>query len=546
MRVASNMPALPAGLVRRLAELFPSLHIVGAKVLGADVEGAHDDTSKGVGYGRPLKVSLEGEGRERVTVVLHVANADDFGHDRRADRAAAQVLAFDTFGLVPHHTRALDVGAVRDDGTLLSLAQAGEFYLLTTWAEGDVYASDLRRIATTGDVTPLDLGRLDALLSAMHELHQQPGSRPGAYTRALRDLVGSGEGIAGLVDGYPAGVPSAPPARLEALERACLGWRQRLKARHERLRRTHGDLHPFNIVFAPGDATPQLLDTSRGSEGDPADDVACLAVNFVFFGLSHAAAWHRGLGVLWRRFWEDVLATYDDGLLEVLAPWLTWRLLVLANPVWYPNVTAQERDRLLGLAERALTARRFDPAWADELMSAMPTPHEPAGGVVVWFTGLPSSGKTSLARRTASALAPRACVVLDGDELRECLVPTPGYDEAARANFYETLARLAATLARQGQVVLVAATAHRRAFRDRARALSPRLIEVFVDTPLMECARRDAKGLYASGATHLPGLHEAFEAPISPELTVSPQSENAERAVAELINASSSGLSGTP
>ncbi|MDP3238122.1 MAG: adenylyl-sulfate kinase [Myxococcales bacterium] len=536
---------IPAGLVRRLAELFPQLHIVDAKVLGADVEaGAHDDTSKGVGYGRPLKVSLEGEGQERVTVVLHVANADDFGHDRRADRAAAQVLAFDTFGLVPHHTRALDVGAVRADGSLLSLAGAGEFYLLTTWAEGEVYASDLRRVATTGAVTPLDLARLEALVSVMKALHQQPGSHAGAYTRALRDLVGSGEGIAGLVDGYPAGVPSAPAERLEALEQACLGWRQRLKARHQRLRRTHGDLHPFNIVFAPGDATPQLLDTSRGSEGDPADDVACLAVNFLFFGLSHAATWRQGLGVLWRRFWE--LATPDDELLEVLAPWLTWRLLVLANPVWYPNVTADERDRLLGLAERALTARRFDLGWADELMSATPTRHEVTEGVVVWFTGLPSSGKSTLARRTASALAPRTCVVLDGDELRECLVPTPGYDDASRADFYETLVRLAATLAKQGHVVLVAATAHRRAFRERARALSPRLLEVFVDTPLAECARRDAKGLYASQTAHLPGLQESFEAPLTAELTVRPADVSPERTVAELISASSSVPNRTP
>lgn len=532
MTSAPEPTALPAGLARRLGELFPHLHVVEVRALGVDA-GAHD-TSKGVGYGRPLKVSLEGDASQRLTVVLHVANTDDFGHDRRADRAAAQVLAFDTFGLVPHHTRALDVGAVRPDGTLLSLAEAGEFYLLTTWAEGDVYASDLRRLATTGVVTALDLSRLDALLSVMNELHRQPGSHAGAYTRALRDLVGSGEGIAGLVDGYAPGVPSAPRERLEALERACLDWRQRLKGRHERLRRTHGDLHPFNIVFAPGDATPQLLDTSRGSEGDPADDVACLAVNFLFFGLSRPDTWREGLGLLWRRFWEGARRSHGDELLEVLAPWLTWRLLVLANPVWYPNVTANERDRLLGFAERALSARRFDPAWADALMTSTPM-RRASDGIVVWMTGLPSSGKSTLARTTARALAPQACVVLDGDEVRDCLVPTPGYDDASRESFYDTLARLAATLARQGHVVVVAATAHRRAFRERARTLSPRFLEVFVDTPLAECARRDAKGLYASGTSHLPGLQEAFEAPLAPDVTVRPGDAEPERAVAELI-----------
>jgi len=531
--------ALPSGLVQRLGELFPQLRVVAVQALGID--GATDDeTAKTLGYGRPLKLSLEGADGERMTVVLHVANADQFGHDRRADRAAGQLLAFDTFGLIPNHTRALDVGAVQRDGTLASLQEAGEFYLLTTWAEGEVYATDLRRLAATGAATALDLARLDALVKVMGELHQRPGTHAVAYTRAIRDLVGSGEGIAGLVDGYPPDVEGAPRSRLDALERSCLAWRHRLKGRSERLRRTHGDLHPFNIVFAEGASTPQLLDTSRGSEGDPADDVACLAVNFVFFGLSRPETWEGGLGRLWRRFWEGVRATHDEALLEVLAPWLAWRLLVLANPRWYANVTGAERDRLLTLAERALSAPRFDPAWGDELVLAPGSPERSRQlGRVVWFTGLPSSGKSTLARRTAAALAPQACVVLDGDEVRECLSPPPGYDDTSRDQFYETLAKLAATLASQGQVVLVAATAHRRAYRDRARALSPGLLEVFVDTPLSECARRDAKGLYASPPSQLPGVGASYEAPLAPDLVVRPGDGAPEERVARLISASS-------
>ena len=117
-------------------------------------------------------------------------------------------------------------------------------------------------------------------------------------------------------------------------------------------------------------------------------------------------------------------------------------------------------------------------------------------GVVVWFTGLPSSGKTTLAGRVARALAAagRAHCVLDGDAVRAALVPPPGYDAASRAAFYATLARLAALLARQGLVVLVPATAHRRAFRDDARALAPRFVEVFVSTDVDTCrAATDAR-----------------------------------------------------
>jgi len=148
-------------------------------------------------------------------------------------------------------------------------------------------------------------------------------------------------------------------------------------------------------------------------------------------------------------------------------------------------------------------------------------------GVVVWITGLPSSGKSTLARRCNDALRARGALacVLDGDEVRASLVPPHGYSELERAQFYESLANLAALLARQGLIVVVPATAHRRAFRERARVLTPAFLEVWLATPLHECERRDAKGLYAkarSGALPgVPGIDEAFEEPLAPALVVS-------------------------
>jgi len=87
------------------------------------------------------------------------------------------------------------------------------------------------------------------------------------------------------------------------------------------------------------------------------------------------------------------------------------------------------------------------------------------GGAVVWLTGLPSSGKTTLAHAVHRALraAGRPSCLLDGDEVREAVHPASGYGPDARADQYATLADLAALLARQGLVVIVAATAHRRA-----------------------------------------------------------------------------------
>jgi adenylylsulfate kinase len=158
-------------------------------------------------------------------------------------------------------------------------------------------------------------------------------------------------------------------------------------------------------------------------------------------------------------------------------------------------------------------------------------------GILVWFTGLPSSGKTTLANRVAGALAAagRAHCVLDGDAVRAAMVPSPGYDPASRADFYATLARLAALLAGQGLIVLVPATAHRRVFREKARALAPRFVEVFVSTGIDV-----AMGLYhasrAGGLAGLPGAEVEYEAPEAPDVVARGDGEDQE-ALARLLEA---------
>lgn len=151
-------------------------------------------------------------------------------------------------------------------------------------------------------------------------------------------------------------------------------------------------------------------------------------------------------------------------------------------------------------------------------------------GLVVWLTGLPSSGKSTLAREVHGRAGPGA-LLLDGDDVRAALRPPPGHDEAGRDAFYETLARLAALAASQGLTVLVPATAHREAFRARARTLAPRFMEVFVDTPVAECERRDAKGLYARARrgeiADFPGVQLVFEPPADAEVRVGPDDRDA-------------------
>jgi adenylylsulfate kinase len=145
-------------------------------------------------------------------------------------------------------------------------------------------------------------------------------------------------------------------------------------------------------------------------------------------------------------------------------------------------------------------------------------------GVLIWITGMPSSGKSTFAARLFEQLTVLGAPVctLDSDRVRECLVPTPGYDEDGRAQFYETLARLGAMLASQGLLVLVPATANRQSFRDNARRRVPRFLEVYLDVSAEECEARDSKGLYArsraGSVSALPGPGATYEAPLHPDV----------------------------
>jgi adenylylsulfate kinase len=145
---------------------------------------------------------------------------------------------------------------------------------------------------------------------------------------------------------------------------------------------------------------------------------------------------------------------------------------------------------------------------------------------IAWFTGLPSSGKSTLARRVQDRLAAsgRASVLLDGDELREVL-GAEAYAPEDRERFYRTIAALAALVANQGLIVLVSATAPAREHRDRARAAlndGGMFVEVWVKTPLAVCEERDPKGLYARArrgeANDLPGIGVTYEPPLNPEV----------------------------
>jgi adenylylsulfate kinase len=152
-------------------------------------------------------------------------------------------------------------------------------------------------------------------------------------------------------------------------------------------------------------------------------------------------------------------------------------------------------------------------------------------GFAIWITGLPSSGKSSLARELARILNEQGLspAVLESDALRSILTPKPTYSPEERDRFYLQMAQIGEMLCHEGIPVIFDATANRREYRDRARSRISSFLEVLVDCPLELCKKRDPKGIYAAAdqgkAKSVPGVQAPFEPPLKPDIIVDGREE---------------------
>lgn len=325
--------------------------------LGGGSEGAA--ALKGFGYGRPVRINYLDDGQVKA-VVLRRVNRNGFGREYASDRAGEVWRDFHTFNELPYHIQVEDMVMIDEDGRLHSIAQAQELLLLTDYASGRPYAEDLMRIGQEGRCDPLDVERAKSLATYLADIHTVKHDDPLIWRRRLRDLIGHGEGIMGLTDSYPADESVIAASELRAIEEAANRWRWQLKPLAHRLSQVHGDFHPFNILFTEG-TDFILLDRSRGVWGEPADDVSCLVINFLFFSLQWDGRLSGCFEELYTTFWESYLGhNADEELLSVIAPWFAWRALVLASPQWYPTLTVDTRNKLFNFARGVMADTVFN------------------------------------------------------------------------------------------------------------------------------------------------------------------------------------------
>lgn len=340
-----------------LREVFgPSVRLIEFTRLGAGV------------HGTGFLVEVETEDGRR-SYVLKDLSPEGLGHDNPSDRASVFLWALDNFNTLPKHIRALDVVAQHEDGTLHSIGGGKEYFLLMEKADGENYFNDLTEFSKKDFLDDMDIKKIKAMTSYLAGIHIVKKHSKTLYWRKLRDTIGHGECLMGVFDTYPDGTLSYD--EMADIVKKSVDWITRLKPKYKRLSQIHGDFHPGNIWFTPpipplskggnGGVDFVLLDRSRGPWGDPADDITALTINYIFFSIklygSVKGPYLDGL----RLFFETyVNLTGDHEIYEVVAPFFAFRGAVVANPIFYPELTSEQRRLIFNFVNNVLGDDKFE------------------------------------------------------------------------------------------------------------------------------------------------------------------------------------------
>lgn len=162
-------------------------------------------------------------------------------------------------------------------------------------------------------------------------------------------------------------------------------------------------------------------------------------------------------------------------------------------------------------------------------------------GLVIWLTGLPCSGKTSISEKIEEYFRKKDVPVqrLDGDVLRKTINNDLGFSKKDRDENIRRVTHIAKMLADNGVNVVVAFVSPYRRMREFARELCDNFIEVHVNCSIEECQRRDVKGMYAKALageiSDFTGVQDPYEDPQNPEVVVKTEKESIEESFQKII-----------
>jgi Phosphotransferase enzyme family len=321
----------------------PTLQVLSVQALNSAANKSGNFTSA---YRADIQ---DAHGQTRSVVVKQIV-ATGFGLEEPEDRVRHLLWCYRAYTELPRHPNALDIGFNRSDTSWVSLADSQEFFLIEEYVEGSGYYLDLEQMLARRQPHDRDNARCEALAVYLSTLHHEKRMDAGRYLRALRELIGGGEGVIGLIDGYPPDFKQRHSQLLLTLQQRCLERVWQLAQVPGRVCQSHGDFHPWNILFRSG-VDFSVIDRSRSCWNDPAADVGSMLMNYLFVGLREPTLRQSAGLQLASRFLETYLAASNDyDILTTLGPQLAMRSLAVASPVFYPHIPEELRIRLFTLA----------------------------------------------------------------------------------------------------------------------------------------------------------------------------------------------------
>ena len=300
-------------------------------------------------------------------LILRTKNKSGFSHDYKSDRASCFILAHEMANSIQKHSSSLDVVGVTKNRNLVSLGACNEFFQLVEAIEGTEYMKDLERIKDKRSVGKKDKERALILSNYLVNLHKNKfkGNKQLAdsiYKRHLRDCIGHGEMLLGVIDTYPKKIRFSSQKEITNIIKKCVELRENIKNRHHRLCSIHGDFHPGNIFFQNDNYNNLIvLDASREMYGDPADDLTAMAINYIWFALKQKDNFSGHFKELFEIFWKNYIRKANDKEInKIAALFFAFRGTVVAHPLFYKGQSNKTRRKIFNFINNVLEDKVFN------------------------------------------------------------------------------------------------------------------------------------------------------------------------------------------
>ena len=302
-------------------------------------------------------------------IVMRVVRGDTgWGHDYLSDHSSVLLLQHSLLRSAPVGTCSVsfDVAALMSDGTIKSIGESIEFLHFVDEipeSESSPYSKDLFKIAEKQSLSDNDILRARVIAEYLAKLHSQKNQNPNLYSRHIRDLIGHGEMLMGVIDTYPPAnnLDFTSIEELERIEIETVRWRNRIKYSSERCSRIHGDVHPFGNLRFKSDNSILALDMSREKFGEPADDVAGMSINYLFFSIWKHGKLTPHFEKLFRIFLDEYInKTRDKDILRYMPPFYAFRGTVIAHPLYYPDLETFKRRKIFNFILNVINDKEFN------------------------------------------------------------------------------------------------------------------------------------------------------------------------------------------